>query len=577
MKKIVLLSFCIINIYTLQSQSVEAQWLRRSCSYKNTQGQFLGGDLFGDAVCADSFGHSYNAGYFQGFQFVMDEVVQMGINKCYINKYDSNGVRLWTKGIAGEDINNIITIHRMVTDEIGNLYVCGMAGGNQNFTLAPNIYPIGGGFIAKYDSNGNNIWCKYVNQNSTASITFRDMEISNGYLYLCGNIPYSTVNFESYTFNVTQNEIGMITKLDLDGNVIHAESITTSTTNRVYGLAVSNTTNNIYLVGEYLNGDFTVDGLTSAFTDGATNSFVLKMDENFNGIWLKKGITQLNELATVGSGEKCLKAVEIDNLDNIYAIGNGNGNYTQFGNFSFNHLLHLGYMQDIYTIKFNSDGVEQWLRFGQSNAIDTVTDIMTDQWGNSTIAVHSGLNGLGNLNFDNYSIQLWHGGLVKYDPNGNILYVQQLQENRTLRQLDLGLNSTFFGTGTGFNSGMPYVNLTNLTQCEHPSGYQANYAMVMAKFLDNTSVLSTSSQAASSIKVYPNPTHDILTIDFNENSIDSNIKITIVDVMGKAIEINKYESLNSTITINTSSLSKGVYFLKIEGSKFTANTKFIKD
>ena len=577
MRKLFLLTLAIINIYTLQSQSIEAQWLRRSCSYVNDQGQFLGGDLFGDAVCADPFGNSYNAGFFQGFQFVMDEVVQMGINKCYINKYDSNGVRLWTKGISGEDINAIVTIQRMVTDNAGNLYLCGLASGSSSFTLAPNSYPIGGGFIAKYDTQGNNIWCKYVNQNSTATISFRDMEISNGFLYLCGNIPFSTVHFGTYTFNVTQNENSIITKLDLDGNIIHAESINTSTTNRAYGLAVSDTTNNIYIVGEYLNGDLTVDGLTSEFTDGDSNSFILKMDEDFNVMWLKKGITQLNELATVGSGEKCLKAVEIDNYDNIYAIGNGNGNYTQFGNLSFNHLINNGYMQDIYTIKFNSDGEEQWLRFGQSNEIDTVTDIMTDQWGNSTIAVRSGSNALGSLAFGPYSIPQWYGGLVKYDPNGNLLYVQQLQENRVLRQLALGLDSTFFGTGTGFTIGMPYINLSNFTTCENPSGYQPDYPMLMVKFFDDTSILSTTPESLSSVKLYPNPTLDVLTVNFNEEVNASNFNVIIVDAVGKAIKINGYETQGSSLSINTSSLSKGVYFLKISGNDLTVTSKFVKD
>lgn len=577
MKKLILALFIFFNFFSTQSQSIEALWLRRSCSYMNSQGQFLGGDLFGDAVCSDSFGNSFNAGYFQGFQFVMDEVVQMGINKCYINKYDSNGIRMWTKGIAGEDINAIITIQRMVTDDLGNLYVCGLASGSQNFTLAPNSYPIGGGFIAKYDSNGNNIWCKYVNQSSTATISFRDMEIVNGYLYLCGNIPFSTVNFDSYTFNVTSNENSMITKLDLNGNVLHAELINTTSTNRAYGLAVSKFTNTIFIVGEFFNGNLVVDNFNVTPTDGCTNSFVIKMDENFTALWVKKGITELNQLATVGSGEKCLKGVEIDDNDNIYAIGNGNGNYTQFGNLSFNHQINGGYMQDIYTIKFNSDGIEQWLRSGQSNEIDTVTDIMTDQWGNSTIAVRSGSNAIGGLNFGPYTIQQWYGGLVKYDPNGNLLYVQQLQENRVLRQLELGLNATFFGTGTGFSPGMPYVNLTNLNQCELSSGYQPDYAMIMVKFLDDTAVLSSSFHQTNSVKIHPNPTQEILYIDFNESQINSNFTISIIDVMGKAILLNEYEIQNSIIKINTSFLSKGMYFLKIEGENTSVNSKFVKE
>ncbi len=77
------------------------------------------------------------------------------------------------------------------------------------------------------------------------------------------------------------------------------------------------------------------------------------------------------------------------------------------------------------------------------------------------------------------------------------------------------------------------------------------------------------------ITVYPNPTDDRITIDFSQINLN-NIELEIKDILGKTVmkEIN----INTNkVEINTSALSKGVYFIHIinDGRNVEAK-KFVK-
>ncbi|MBK7963937.1 MAG: hypothetical protein IPK10_00530 [Bacteroidetes bacterium] len=148
MKKIIIvLSLLVTNV--LQAQiNINALWLRHTCGYTNGI-NLLGGDVWGNAVCADTYGNSYNSGNFSGFWFAMDTVIDMGNNRFYINKYNNNGDRLWTAKAMGTTINSIMTSSRMKCDSLGNVYVCGTFSVDDSVYMAPNWYPVGSGYVAK--------------------------------------------------------------------------------------------------------------------------------------------------------------------------------------------------------------------------------------------------------------------------------------------------------------------------------------------------------------------------------------------------------------------------------------------
>jgi hypothetical protein len=87
-----------------------------------------------------------------------------------------------------------------------------------------------------------------------------------------------------------------------------------------------------------------------------------------------------------------------------------------------------------------------------------------------------------------------------------------------------------------------------------------------------TEPLNTSAEAveADVIKVYPNPASNKITIQTGQNHVES---IRIIDLTGKTVYTDS-ESFAVTKSFNLS-LEKGIYLVKITGSKPFSTRKLI--
>lgn len=74
--------------------------------------------------------------------------------------------------------------------------------------------------------------------------------------------------------------------------------------------------------------------------------------------------------------------------------------------------------------------------------------------------------------------------------------------------------------------------------------------------------LSIDDNSFSKISIYPNPTKNILNINFGSNSVDLLTEIAIYDIQGKIVKAIRSTSENFQ-QVNTSELSDGLYVLKI--------------
>ena len=82
----------------------------------------------------------------------------------------------------------------------------------------------------------------------------------------------------------------------------------------------------------------------------------------------------------------------------------------------------------------------------------------------------------------------------------------------------------------------------------------------------------------SEIKIFPNPTKDLLTVDLTSSmtKIPDNSILTITDTSGKMCYKEKLNQSQSSITVKTSTYSNGVYFIDIKvNDVITAKSKFI--
>lgn len=78
-------------------------------------------------------------------------------------------------------------------------------------------------------------------------------------------------------------------------------------------------------------------------------------------------------------------------------------------------------------------------------------------------------------------------------------------------------------------------------------------------------------QEELTIRFYPNPLNDLLNIDFGK---EGHYQLAIYDMIGKIVYHN--EIINSNTSINTSNFNKGVYLIKVIGSKQSITSTLIK-
>jgi hypothetical protein len=93
-------------------------------------------------------------------------------------------------------------------------------------------------------------------------------------------------------------------------------------------------------------------------------------------------------------------------------------------------------------------------------------------------------------------------------------------------------------------------------------------------FYDNFSLvaepLSVADFSASNVKIYPNPANDYINIESNVTQIS---KVVLYDILGKKV-LSQNELTNNRLDI--SSLTKGVYFMKINANGNSITKKIIK-
>ena len=75
--------------------------------------------------------------------------------------------------------------------------------------------------------------------------------------------------------------------------------------------------------------------------------------------------------------------------------------------------------------------------------------------------------------------------------------------------------------------------------------------------------------------VYPNPVEDELILSLTNENLEDKLTLSIVDVMGRNVE-SKLEVLSSSLKMNTSQLSPGIYLLNVSDGKISGTKRFVK-
>lgn len=509
-------------------------------------------------VAVDNIGNAYVAGeIYRGTS---------GFNISLI-KYDPDGNQLWIteyNGI-GDDLDDPTAI---AIDTSGNIFVTGYSFRGPAL-LNYEIVTI------KYNPDGDTLWTRHYNSPGTLDDRAFALAVDTaGNAYVGGYLNRISLGnvYGSDYITIKYSPDGTLlwdSKLDfLDASVIDL---------------VVDRNENVYVTGI---------GLDSSAT--SHDYITVKYNSDGDSLWLKhyKGLgTDPDNKAT---------AIAIDDSGNVYITGfsTGSNGYYDYATIKYNrdgveqwvrrydgpvneddkaiglvvdenynvyvtgaaNVVSGSLGKDFATVKYTIDGSFSWVRFynGSASMIDIPTDIAIDSIGNIYVTGSS------------YSLRPNFSGdldytTIKYDSNGDSVWVQSY--NAT----DLEDQSEAIAIDR-FNN----IYVTGISQDSFTSG-----GSVTIKYIQTPTDVSQANYnfpaEYSLLQNYPNPFNPSTTISFSIPD-EELVSLKIYNSLGEEVDklVNETKPAgNYSVSFDASKLSSGVYFYKISTGSLVETKKMI--
>ena len=218
-----------------------------------------GVDSYGYSVATDLSGNVYVVGVTHGG---LDGNTLTGIRDSFLTKYDSRGVKQYTKQIGAA--RSITEAYSVATDHSGNIYVTGDSYGGLD---GNSLTGAGDFFLIKYDSSGIR---QYTKQMGVAGFSTTGNSVAtdfSGKVYVTG---WTEGGLDGNTLTGTRDFF--LTKYDNSGIKQYTKQMGVAGVDS-YGFSVTtDLSGNVYLVGDTSGG---LDGNTLT---GKSDLFITKFD-----------------------------------------------------------------------------------------------------------------------------------------------------------------------------------------------------------------------------------------------------------------------------------------------------------
>jgi Secretion system C-terminal sorting domain/Beta-propeller repeat len=596
MKKIYYILFLIIASHKIYSQAPTYRWA------KVNHGEW---EDYATGVATDLNNNVIEVGHFQSNNFnVQGQILTQSPDTnnftndyadAYIVKYDSNGNVLWRLKTIGLYAERILSV---TTDKQGNIYAAGYY--NDDFVKFGTITLNDPGnfywkaFLMKLSPSGTVLWVKKeiatigsfpnitANGFSITGISYTSIKTDNsGNIIASGKLfaEYATIGTSTLNNIPNLNSASgnlVFVKYDSNGNVVWAKTNTGGGFEESARIDVD-INGNIYAIGSSTSRILAF-GATSTIHPGDTimpSPFVLKMDSNGNGLWLKRfgGI----DASDFG------KDIKVDNTGNIYVCGDYRSSQIVFAGTTLNNNLPFGPTArnpDLFIAKFNANGVEQWIK-GASIITSGLSNTNSTETAN---AISVDINGCAYLSGTfNFPINL--GGftlnnsippttsprsdafIAKYSDAGNVVWVKTFggPGNDEPRKIDFDINDNLLMTGF-FNGSSSGITFDTSTYIGHTGTNLFRNDAFLTKLNSSTgnciAASNIKSEKANSISLFPNPNNGLFTIK-TETPIS---EVKIMDVFNRIVFSDKYKS-SFEIPIDLSKHANGLYLIEVILSK----------
>jgi len=292
-------------------------------------------------IAVDGWGNVYVTGYTYGGS--LDGNPSAGGYDIFVVKYSSVGEKQWTRqfGTRGDDYGNAIAV-----DGWGNVYVTGGSGG----VLDGQPSPGGNGdiFVVKYSSDGEKHWTRLLGgiyQDWGTGVAVDGW----GNVYVTGCV--------GHNLTTSPPDRIFVAKLSSTGEQQWWRELTGGAINQGQSIAVDGW-GNVYVTGRIAGS---LDGNPSI---GGFDVFVVKYTGDGTKRWTK-------QFGSIDSDYG--RDIAVDEWGNVYVTGCTDGSFD--GNPSAGG-------DDIFVVKYNSDGERQWTKLWGSTGPDSGESIAVDGFGN---------------------------------------------------------------------------------------------------------------------------------------------------------------------------------------------------
>ncbi|MDD1447496.1 FG-GAP-like repeat-containing protein, partial [Dolichospermum sp. ST_sed8] len=369
-------------------------------------------------IATDSLGNTYAFGdFYESTVIDGQQLISLGGYDVFIAKFDSQGNQVWAKQIGGADDDSITST---TTDSLGNIYASGSFNGTTNI-YGQQLISNGGNdiFIAKFDSQGNRVWSKQIGGSGLDYVNSLTTD-SLGNVYVSGYFNGTINIYGEQLISGYGSSEAFIAKFDSQGNRVWAKQIGSSDFSSINSVT-TDSLGNIYVSGSFDQTAY-IDGQQLTSGPYGSDGFIAKFDSQGNRVWIKQ----------IGSYySDSVDSITTDSLGNVYASGDFNGTI----NIDGQELT--GYsVSNVFIAKLDNQGNRVWAKQIGGSIFDSVNSLTTDSLGNIYVSGYF----YETINID--GIELTSNGssdgfIAKFDSQGNRVWIKQIG----------GLNSDYvYGT-----------------------------------------------------------------------------------------------------------------------------------
>ena len=531
-------------------------------------GTYFGGsnDDESRSVAVDASGNVFITGYTGSTSGIATSGAYQTILNYYIDafltKFSSLGNRIWSTYYGGDSVDICYGVN---ADCKSNVFITGYTYSTSGIaTTGANQTRIGGGydaFIAKFSQLGLRLWSTYFGGSNYDYCTSISTDESSN-VFITGTtqstMGIATSGGYDTSYNGGYTDV-FLAKFSQLGHILWSTYFGGSNYDYGQGVTIDKIGNAIITGWTYSNSGISTLGAYQTNFRGNGDAFLTKFSNSGNRIWSTYFGADSND---------CGYAVSNDTMGNIFITGYTN---STIGLATANgyQTIFSGGNRDGFLAKFTISGGLLWSTYFGGGESDIAYGVTTDRTGNSFITGYTeSTSGIATI--DGFQITKRGSSdafLAKFSKSGRRLWSTYFGGNSYEQGSGVSTDSIgqIFITGcTSSSSGISTSGAFKTSR--NDSGF--TWDAFLVKFGDSLSdsLINTEipnlSQKRISIVIYPNPTHDLITLELNNYSGNS-ANIQLMDIFGRMIYSKNKISSKEIINLEELNIPSGNYLLKV--------------